>query len=146
LLTRAQTPILGDLQAQRSDRALHDLHGGGHRRGGLLDSVPRVQGRVRRIRVDYLRGRHCELSLHISRGLEILLNPWYSQVLDGVIVVAALILNPTASRKRAAEASKPAAQMGEAQTTPSGGSEGLNPPGKSDLESGRRPIADKHLV
>lgn len=65
--------------------------------------------------------------------------------MDAVIVVAALILNPIARRKRAAEASKPAMQLGEVQTI-RGGFEGSNPPDESDLESGRRPIADEILA
>ena len=62
-LTPTQTTILGDLQTQGSCWTLHDFHGGGHQRRYLLDSVSRIQGRIRRLCVDCLRSRHCELSL-----------------------------------------------------------------------------------
>jgi hypothetical protein len=59
--------------------------------------------------------------------------------MDGAIVVAALILNPIARRKRAAQASE-LIQIAEAPTisTGTGGTEGSNPLEKSDLESGDR--------
>jgi hypothetical protein len=60
-------------------------------------------------------------------------------------VVAALILNPIARRKRAAEASVPV-QIAEAPTTPSSGLGGSNSPEKSDLESGGVSAVDKNLA
>lgn len=65
--------------------------------------------------------------------------------MDGAIVIAALILNPLARRKRAAEVSE-LVQLEEAPTALSDGSEGSNPLEKSDLESGSRPIADKSVA
>jgi len=62
-LIPTQTAILGDLQTQGSRWIVHDLHGGGHQRRCLFDSVSRIQRRIRRLCVDCLRSRHCELSL-----------------------------------------------------------------------------------
>lgn len=59
--------------------------------------------------------------------------------MDGGIVVAAFILNPIARRKRAVQASEPAAQMVEGPTISTSGSGGSNSPEKSDPESGNRP-------
>jgi len=65
--------------------------------------------------------------------------------MDTAIVVAALILNPIARRKRAAEISEPV-QMAEAPTTSSSGPGDWNSPGGSDLESGSGPVVDKNLA
>jgi len=63
--------------------------------------------------------------------------------MDGAIVIAALILNPIAKRKRVAEASV-SVQTAEAPTAPSGtGFGGSNSPENVDLESGRGPVVDK---
>lgn len=63
--------------------------------------------------------------------------------MDGAIVVAALILNPIARRKRVAEASV-SVQIAEAPTASSGtGFGGSNSPEKVDLESGRGQVVDK---
>jgi len=60
-------------------------------------------------------------------------------------VIAALILNPIARRKRAVEVSEPV-QMVEALTASSSGPEGSSSPGKSDLESGGGLVVDKSLT
>lgn len=65
--------------------------------------------------------------------------------MDGAIVVAALILNPIARRKRAAQASEPV-QVAEAPTIYSSGTRDSNSPGKSDLESGARPAVGRDLA
>lgn len=65
--------------------------------------------------------------------------------MDTAIVVAALILNPIARRKRAAEASEPV-QMAEAPTASTNGSGGSESPEKSDPKLGGEPAADKSLV
>ena len=62
--------------------------------------------------------------------------------MDGAIVIAALVLNPIARRKRAAGTAEPA-QAVEIPTASTSGSGDSNPPEKSDLESGDRPAADK---
>ena len=63
--------------------------------------------------------------------------------MDGAIVVAALILNPIARRKRVAEASV-SVQIAEVPTASSGtGFGGSNSPEKVDLESGRGQVVDK---
>lgn len=56
--------------------------------------------------------------------------------MDAAIVIAALILNPIARRKRAAQVSHPV-PMVEAPTVSTGDTRGSNSPEKSDLESGR---------
>jgi len=65
--------------------------------------------------------------------------------MDTAIVIAALILNPIARRKRAAEASEPV-QVAEAPTPSSSGSGNSNSPAKSDPESGGLPVTDKNLA
>jgi len=65
--------------------------------------------------------------------------------MDAAIVVAALILNPIARRKRAAEASV-SVQIVETPTTPSSGFGGSNSPKKTDLELGGGPVVDKNLA
>ena len=66
--------------------------------------------------------------------------------MDGAIVIAALILNPIARRKRAAQASEPVIQMTEAPTNSNGGTGGSNSPERSDLESGDRSVVGKKLA
>jgi hypothetical protein len=58
--------------------------------------------------------------------------------MDVAVIVAALILNPIARRKRAAQASEPA-QMIEATTVLTGDAGGSRSPEKSDPESGGVP-------
>jgi len=59
--------------------------------------------------------------------------------MDGAIVIAALILNPIARRKRSTEASD-GVQIAETLTTSSSGFGGSNSPEKADLESGGGPV------
>lgn len=65
--------------------------------------------------------------------------------MDTAIVIAALILNPIAKRKRASETSE-AVQMAEAPTILSNGSGSSSSPEKSDLESGGGLVADKNMA
>ena len=55
--------------------------------------------------------------------------------MDGAVVVAALILNPIARRKRAAQGSEPV-QTAEVLTMATGGAEGSNSTEKSDSTPG----------
>ena len=59
--------------------------------------------------------------------------------MDGVIVIAALILNPIAKRKRAALIAEPAQVVTAGSSTGSPGTS--NSPEKSDLESGGSPVS-----
>ena len=61
-LIRVQATVLGDIQTQGSNRYLHGIHGDGHQRRCLLDSISGFQGKIRRVCVDCLRGRHRESS------------------------------------------------------------------------------------
>ena len=65
--------------------------------------------------------------------------------MDGAIVIAALILNPIAKRKRAAEDSV-SVQITEVPTISSSGFGGSNSPERADLESGGGPAVDKNLA
>lgn len=65
--------------------------------------------------------------------------------MDAAIVVAALILNPIARRKRAAEASV-SVQITEAPTTSSIGFGGSNSPERTDLESAGGSAVDQNLA
>lgn len=65
--------------------------------------------------------------------------------MDTAIVIAALILNPIARRKRAAEAAEPM-QVVEVPVISTGGTGGPNSPEKSDLESGNSPVVDRNLA
>jgi len=60
--------------------------------------------------------------------------------MDGAIVIAALILNPIARRKRAAEVAEPV-RVATSSTSDPGGSSSAE---KSDLESGGSPVADEN--
>ena len=60
-------------------------------------------------------------------------------------MIAALILNPIAKRKRAAGTAEPV-QVTEAPTASISGSGDLNSPEKSDLESGDRSVVDTALA
>jgi len=66
--------------------------------------------------------------------------------MDTAIVIAALILNPIARRKRTAESFGPLEEVADAPTTLSSGSGGPNSPEKSDFESGGGPVVDKNLA
>ena len=63
--------------------------------------------------------------------------------MDMVIVIAALILNPIAKRKRVAETVGPV-QIVKVPTSSTVGSG--DPPEKPDLESGDRPVVDPNLA
>lgn len=65
--------------------------------------------------------------------------------MDGAIVIAALILNPIARRKRAAEAVEPAQEVAAAGSS-TAGLGGSSTPEKTDLESGGGPVADRSLA
>ena len=66
--------------------------------------------------------------------------------MDTAIVIAALVLNPIARRKRTAETFGPLEEVAEAPTTLSSSSGGPNSPEKSDFESGGGPAADKNMA
>ena len=59
--------------------------------------------------------------------------------MDGAIVIAALILNPIARRKRAALVAEPTLVVTAGSSTSGPGSSNL--PEKSELESGGSPVA-----
>ena len=65
--------------------------------------------------------------------------------MDGAIVIAALILNPIARRKRASEASKDV-QIALVPTASSNGFGGSNSPENADLESGSGPVVGGGLA
>jgi hypothetical protein len=62
--------------------------------------------------------------------------------MDGAIVIAALILNPIARRKRAAQASEPVEIVG----APINSTGGSNSPEESDFESGDRSTVGKNIA
>ena len=76
--------------------------------------------------------------LLFSSLVRVLSSIFRSQVTDLVVVIAALVLNPIARRKRAAQASKPV-PMVKAPIILISGAEGSNSPKKSDLVSSDRP-------
>ena len=143
-LIQVQPTVLGNLQTQGSDWSLLDIHGRGYQWRCLLDSLTCFQREVRRICVNCLHCRHCEFSL-LRNGLCILLSQLRLQVMDMLVVIAALILNPIARRKRAAQASE-SAQMVEAPPTSASDTGGSNSTGKSDLESGVGPAAGRNRL
>jgi len=65
--------------------------------------------------------------------------------MDTAIVIAALILNPIARRKRVAEAAEPV-RVADVPTISTSGNGDSNTTEKSDHESGDRPVVDKDLV
>ena len=65
--------------------------------------------------------------------------------MDGAVVIAALILNPTARRKRVAQASEPA-PMPEATVVSASDVRGSNPPEKSDPKTGGGQVAGVGLA
>ena len=65
--------------------------------------------------------------------------------MDTAIIIAALILNPIARRKRAALASEPVSMAGASPVSTSG-TGGSNPPEKSDLGCGDRSTVGRNLV
>lgn len=65
--------------------------------------------------------------------------------MDAAIVIAALILNPIARRKRAAQVSDPVPTV-EAPIVSAGDTGGSNSPEKFDLESGSRLVVGGSLA
>ena len=65
--------------------------------------------------------------------------------MDTAVVIAALILNPIARRKRTTETFGPL-EVAEGPTILSSGSGGPNSPEKSDFESGGGPVVNENLA
>lgn len=65
--------------------------------------------------------------------------------MDAVVLIAALILNPIAKRKRAAQTPE-SMPVTKAPEISGSGAEGLNPAEKFDLESDGSPATDRNLT
>ena len=89
---------------QGSDWSLDHVHGSGPLWRCFLDSISHFQGEIRCLCVGFLRGCNGKLSYHGHHAVP--LNIMHLQAMDMSIVVAALVLNPIARRKRAVQTSE----------------------------------------